>query len=312
MPRLLRLAVLAAGAVVLVWLVRQVGAAVVLDLIRRVGWSFAIVSAMYFAHIAVRAAALWRAVETLPYSDVLRVRLSGEAIEMLTFTGPFLAEPAKGWLLTKRGLTGAYAYGGIAIEYLLYTLSSAWLAAAALSMLLSSGRLPAALRQPVLGMIAGIAIVTIGCGAAAVTGVGLIAPALRALGMPRFAERIVPAERVLVSFMHERPRGLIDVIAIEAAGQLLLVAEIVIVIRALGFPSSILQAVLVEGAVKFISIAFFFVPGQLGASETVYTLLFQWLGFPAGVGLTMALVRRVRGLAVAGLALAATLWIPSR
>ena len=37
---------------------------------------------------------------------------------------------------------------------------------------------------------------------------------------------------------------------------------------------------------KFISLAFFFVPGQIGAQESVSTLLFQSIGFPGTLGLT--------------------------
>ena len=76
-------------------------------------------------------------------------------------------------------------------------------------------------------------------------------------------------------------------------------------VRALGFAWSALDALVVEGSVKFITIAFFFVPGQLGASESVYTLLFSSMGLPGAVGLTMALVRRVRALVVAAIALGA-------
>lgn len=65
--------------------------------------------------------------------------------------GPFLAEPAKGWLLTQRGLTSAEAFGGVAIEYLLYTLVSGWMAAIALAVLISRGALPVLFRIPVAG-----------------------------------------------------------------------------------------------------------------------------------------------------------------
>jgi hypothetical protein len=35
----------------------------------------------------------------LRYRDALAIRLSGEAIQSLTLTGPVLAEPTKAWLL---------------------------------------------------------------------------------------------------------------------------------------------------------------------------------------------------------------------
>lgn len=302
----IRLALLAAGTAVLVALARQVGVTAVADLLRRTGPALAIVSVLYLAHIATRAAALWRSLGTLRYGEVLRIRLSGEAIEMLTFTGPFLAEPAKGWLLTRQGLSGAEAFGGVAVEYLVYTLTSAWMATAALSLLLARAVLPLGLRRPVLGIVAGMVAFTAGVVVAAATGVGLIAPVLRRIGAHRAAARFEPVEQVLVAFMHRQPRRLAQVIGIELAGQMLLALEILVTVRALGFSFSPRQALIVEGSVKFISVAFFFVPGQLGASESVYTLLFESLGLPGAVGLTLALVRRVRALIVAAMALAAT------
>jgi len=248
-----------------------------------VGWAFLVVSALYFAHVCVRAAALWRVTRTtasgraLRYREVLRIRLYGEAVEMLTFTGPFLAEPAKGVMLTRYGVARADTIKGVGIEYALYTLTSAWMGVFALSLLVSFGALPTALHQPVLYVIAGMVAFSVGAGVAALAGYVPL--------------RLGPGAQA---------------IAIELAGQALLAAEIFVTVRVLGFAFSTLQSVLVEGSVKFISLAFFFVPGQIGAQESVYTLLFQSLGFPGAIGLTMALVRRVRALIVAAVALALT------
>jgi lysylphosphatidylglycerol synthase-like protein len=283
MPRLLRFALVAAGGVVLAMLVRQVGVGTIVDLLVRVGWAFPIVALLYFLHICVRAAALWRCTACsdtaggLRYRDVLRVRLSGEAVEMLTLTGPFLAEPAKGVMLTRHGVTRGDAIRAVASEYGLYTLTSAWMAAFALVLLVSRGVLPPAFHTPVLGVVVAMIAATIGVGIAAA--VGWIP-----ISAPRLAQ----------------------VVAIELAGQALLASEILITVRVLGFAFTSLQSVIVEGAVKFISIVFFFVPGQIGASESVYTWLFTTLHFPAAIGLTMALVRRVRALIVAAVALVVT------
>ena len=64
----------------------------------------------------------------------------------LTFTGPFLAEPAKGWLLKRRGLATADAFAAVATEYLVYTVVSSSLAIIAVSLLLANGLLPPPVR----------------------------------------------------------------------------------------------------------------------------------------------------------------------
>jgi len=312
-PRLIRAALLVAGAAVLALLVSRMGVRVILDLLRQVGFAFLIVAAIYAAHLAVRAAALWRCLppRSLRYGEVLRVRLSAEAVEMLTFTGPFLAEPAKGWLLARRGLTGADAFGGVAIEYLLYTLMSAWMAIVALSLLVARGALAPALRGAVIGVIGGMIAFTLAFIVAAVSGRGMLVPIVRhsgaVIGRSRAdaaAARLDPVEHVLIAFIHDEPLRLSGVLVIEAIGHLLLALEILIVVRALGLRVALIDPIIVEGAIKFISVAFFFVPGQVGAQEGVYTLLFQAIGLSGAVGLTMALVRRVRALIVAGVGVA--------
>ncbi len=309
MPRALRYVLLGVGIGVLALLVLQTGPTTIASMLARVGWGFLIVSGLYLAHVVVRALALWRSMPVSPIAlgDVVAIRLAGEAIEMLTFTGPFLAEPAKGFLLRRRGLAGPEAYGAVAVEYLLYTLASAWMAGAALSTLLIRDLLPHAARGPARGVVWGVAILTIGCGAAAATGVGVLAPLSRALMRPfgrararRAAAAIEPVERVLVGFMHRHPLRVAEVLAIEAGSHALLAAEIWVVLRSLGYGVGTAVPLLFEGSVKLISIAFFFVPGQVGASESVYALLARTFGYPAAAGLTLALVRRVRALIVAG------------
>jgi len=309
MSRLARALLLIGGASVLAVLVAWVGIGSVAALLRRVGWAFVAVSVLYAAHLSVRAAALWRSlpVPSLGYLQVLRIRFAGAAVEMLTFTGPFLAEPTKGLLLARSGTAGADAFGAVAIEYLLYTLVSSWLAAGALTLLLARGLLTPALHGPIAILIGGVAAFTVGFFVAAITGVGLIVPALRGAGRlvagdraRRVAARVEPVERVMVEFIHRRPARLFELLLIEAAGHGLLALEIAVVMGALALPFVWRDPFTVEGGIKFVSVAFFFVPGQVGAQESVYTVLFQALGFPAAAGLTMALVRRVRALVVAG------------
>jgi hypothetical protein len=308
MSRIARALLLAAGAIVLAVLVARVGPTLIINLLRRVGWAFLTVSLLYTAHLALRSAALWRSLPApaLRFIDVFQIRLAGEAVEMLTFTGPFLAEPTKGYLLTRRGATGPDAFGAVAIEYLLYTLVSAWLAAGALTLLLVRHALSASLRGPIIGLVVAIALFTAGFLTAAITGVGLIVPAVRAAGglvgrrrADHAVATIEPVERVLVTFMHARPGRLAEVIVLEAFVHMLLALEVATVMRALALPFGWLDPFIVEGGVKFISVVFFFIPGQIGASESVYTILFQALGFPAAAGLTLALVRRLRALVVA-------------
>lgn len=163
-----------AGAAVMAALIVYAGPSVVLGMLRDVGWALLPIAALYAIHVGLRALALWRGLpdRMLPFSDVLRVRLAGEAVEVFTFTGPWLAEPAKGWLLIRHGLTTAQAFGFIALEYLLYTLAAAWMAAAALGVLLHRHAMPRAMSAPTLGVELVIGLITVGFLYAVVAGRG--------------------------------------------------------------------------------------------------------------------------------------------
>lgn len=289
----------------LVW---HAGPRVVVGMLVRLGWNFPAVAGIYAVHLAIRAAALRRTILRIPvtYADALRIRLSGDAMEKLTFTGPFLAEPAKGWLLKQRGLPTADAFAAVATEYLLYTLVSSWLATLAVSLLLARGALPPTVRP---GAVVALAVTIAFMAAfvfAAVTGIGLIVPILRAsrvlIGRRRAdyaAHEFGPVEGVLVAFLHAHPGRMAEVLAMETLAHLLLISEIWIVIQALSLPLSWTDPLILEGGAKFIATAFAFIPGQVGASEGVYALLAGAIGLPAAAGLTLALVRRMRGLLVA-------------
>jgi hypothetical protein len=231
---------------------------------------------------------------------------------MLTFTGPFLAEPAKGWLLKERGLTTTDAFAAVVTEYLLYTVISSSLAAVALSLLLARGTLPPAVRPGAVVILVMTVAFMATFAFAAITGVGLIVPVLRASRLligarraNRAAHEFGRIEEVLVTFLHACHGRLAEVLAIETAAHLLLILEIWVVIAALGFSRSWSSPLIVEGGVKFVAMAFAFIPGQFGASEAVYAALAAAIGLPSAAGLTLALVRRVRGLLVAAAGLVA-------
>jgi hypothetical protein len=304
---------LLSGAAVLVALVAHVGLSVVAALLRQVGWSLLAVSALYAMHVAIRAFALWRGLPEglLPYVDVLRVRVAGEAVEMLTFTGPWLAEPTKGWMLTRHGIGTSEAFGFIALEFLLYTLTAAWMAAAALVVMLRRSALPPGFTTPTILLLWAIGAITLGFALAVATGRGLVVPlihrAARLTGFPTFdrlAASVAPGEGVLVGFLSGRRLRVLEVVGAEAFSHVLLAGEIALVFHALGVLGRWDDALVFEGASKFIGAAFFFVPGQLGAQEGVYTVLGSALGAPAAAGLTLALARRIRGVIVAILGLA--------
>lgn len=311
----LRLGLVVGGLLLMAVLVRRVGLPTIAGMVAQVGWAFIAMVVLYSVHSVFRALVLWvcLGVHAVPFIDVLRIRFSGEAVEALTYTGPLLAEPAKGMLLTSRGVPSVNAFAAISLEYLLYTASSAGFGAAAAALLLQHQPLPPGLHGAavtllivMLGFIAGTII-------AGVTGIGLIAPALRAVNAVIDGERIRSAlaavtavERVLVEFLHTHPAKVLMSIGLECLSHALLMTDVWVVLHALHLPGTVRDLLVIEGSAKLVAFVFFFVPAQLGATEGSNALIFPIIGLPVAAGVTLALVRRVRSLVIAGIGIAAS------
>ena len=312
--RLLRSIFLLAGLALFIYLLVQLGPAAVLAMFGRIGWGALPVAMAYAAYQSLRAASLSASVpagRVIPFRDALWIRLSGEAVQFLTFTGPFLAEPAKALLLRRRGLSAVEGFAATITEYLAYTITSAVLAAGALSYLLVYGELTGAIRTAAF-VIAGIMVVFLMTSAAAIgTRTHLLGAILQWLAsLPLIRRRLRPdmpavhrMEDLLLDVMHDHPWRFARVLTLESASHVLHIVELFLILDALAIAAGIGTAVLIEGAAKFISLAFFFVPGQLGASEGIHALIFEAVGLPVVAGFTVPFVRRIRGVLVAALGL---------
>jgi hypothetical protein len=306
----LRAAVLTAAVLVFAAIVYAMGPARIASLIVASGWTFAWMVLLYALHIAIRAWVLWRSLpeRSLPLRDVLRIRFAAEAVEMLTFTGPFLAEPAKGWMFVRRGISLADAAAVIAFEYLIYTMIAADIALVSLGVLLHRNAFSHGVRGPVLVLMVSLALFTAGVLFAAITGIGLLEPSVRAvrplLGRARaaaLAARVRAAEAPLLVLLHQRPWRVAEAMAAEFATHALLVVEVWLLFRSVGLRAGPAAPWIVEGGVKFINAAFFFIPGQIGAAEGVNALIVRALGFAPAVGVALSLMRRARAAVVAAM-----------
>src|ERR1051325_7872563 len=116
------------GLVLLVYLVLELGPHKVLFVIVGLKWNFLWITLIYFVSEMFRAGALWKSLRQRPrqpYSKMLGIQLSGEAMGYLSFTGPFVGCPLRAWLLRKAGLNGPAAFAAVVAEYLVYTFVSA-------------------------------------------------------------------------------------------------------------------------------------------------------------------------------------------
>ena len=311
--RTLRALLMLLGLGLATYLVYRLGPGRILSLLLRIGWHLAALGVIHALYQALRAAALSRCLLgfRVPYRDVLWIRISGEAVRVLTSTGPLLAEPAKAWLLKRKGLSLHQAFASTLSEILFYNLSAVALAAGGLAGLALQFPLEPSMRAWVWGgvlLLSGILLVAVVAFARRAYFFHFILTRLgrRAWLSSRvtpYLERVRQMEEVLFRLVYDRPARFLMVVGLEAAAHLLLILEVYWVLAVLGNPPPLLFPLLIETASKFISLIFLFVPLQLGVAEGAYAFVLTLLGLPAVVGVTLSLVRRLRSLLVTGIGL---------
>jgi hypothetical protein len=87
---------------------------------------------------------------------------------------------------------------------------------------------------------------------------------------------------------------ILHVLSWEAAFHVAAVAEVWVVLEALVPDVSLADAFLLESAGRFVTVAFKFVPYRLGIDEAGSGAVATVIGFAPAVGVTLALVRRLR------------------
>ena len=307
---MLRVVLLLGGAALLVVLLWRLGPSEILDAFGQVGWYFVLALLLGAAHQATRAVALRACVvrrHVLRYRDVLAIRLSGEAIQSLTLTGPVLAEPTKAWLLETRGLTLKEGFAATITEYLIYTFVTAVMSITGLLYLIVKFDPSPTVRSIAISMVS-LCVVFLLVSAVAIGRryylIGTIIAALARIGILR--GRLTPdmtwinqMEDLLLMVFRDSPAQFARVALLETAAQGLLVLELFLLLHALHVSASGWLAFVIEASLKFFEFAFLFVPLQLGVSEGSYALLFGVMGLPLAAGFALAFLRRARSLMIA-------------
>jgi len=303
------------GLALLVYLTIRLGVADILESLRGIGWGYLPLLAIYGAYQLTRAAALAQSmlVAAVPFRSLVWTHLSGQAVQTLTFTGPFLGEPTRAWQLKRRGVATGDAFAGVLAEYLVNTFLSAALSIAGLVWLRSHFALTAPVDTAARILIIAMATFLSASAVAIVFRIHLLGSIVAAAGrLPLVGRRlhIDPGdmrrmEDRLLLVLRDQPIRFLRTALLDALAQALLIIEAWWILRALKVDAGLFTAALLEAATKFISLAFFFIPGQIGAAEGTYVVAFDALGLAPAAGFAFAFVRRLRTLAVAAAGLLA-------
>lgn len=311
--RVAQLALLLAGALLLISLIRRIGAERLVADLRRFGWGLGAIIAFELVIDASNTLGWRRTLTETPAVGFLRlywIRLAGTAINQLTPTATVGGEFVKAMFLGPALGTPATVASLIAAR-MSYAIGQAALVLIGLVALLT--RLegaPELAAAVIAGFVASLAGV-----------LGFIALQRRGLfaGLARWAARLRlrptllarlesgggALDAQLAALYRDRPRAFVASVGWHVVGQLIGLAQLWCILRWLNAPAPLVTCLAIEAFAIVADSAMFFVPGRVGVQEGGRVLIFTALGMSAATGLAAAVIIRLAQLGSAALGLAA-------
>ena len=302
----INIAIAIVGAALLIVTVQRVGGwRAVVDGITSIGWWFAAVLLLGVARMCARARA-WqltvRATGSAPltFRHAFSAFLAGDAAGNLTPLGVLASEPTK-ILMTRLHLSTVTSIASVAIENAFYMASVGIVLLAGTWLFLQRADVPTGLEQISEAIVAIVAIVFLAAlwaARARPAVLSRLAPYITRLAgrSDAPAEALREVESKIYGALKWPALQTAHVVLWEAIFHIGAVAEVWMVLRLLpgGDRITLVDAFLLESAGRFVTIAFKFVPYRLGIDEVGSGAVAGALGLAPAVGVTLALVRRLR------------------
>jgi hypothetical protein len=303
------------GAALLYVTVRRVGWADVQSSIAAVGWWYPAILALGGIRFGARSIA-WSVCahpERLPLPLAFGATLAGDALGNLTPLGLLASEPAKVFIVRNR-IPVVTAVASVAAENAFYMASVVAMIAAGALVFFRVAEVP-----PALGTVAQAALAAALVAALAAFWAARRKPALltRLAGIistltgrkSSSVDRLREIEIHFYALLRWPIRRIAAVVVWEALFHVAAVAEVYLVLQAVAGGTTLAQAFVLETTGRLIVVAFKFIPYRLGVDEAGTALVARALALDPAVGVTLALVRRLRILAWNGVGVVMFLFV---
>ena len=292
------------GLGLLIYVINLVGLQPIFDALLRIGFfGFLILLAISGSRHVFRTIAMSAAVprehRRFNFFQAFAVRLGGEAISFLTFTGPLLGEATKVALLRRR-VPLTYGVPALVVDNLLYNLSVVFFILSGACVMLFTYNLPPLVYYSVIGIAIVAALGIIAAGLAAKRRIMLLTWTLDQMARLRLSPKVILKRRQHIyhieskvyDFYKHHPGVFFGMIACDLLAHTSGVVEVYVTLRMLGYVPQVAQAYIIESLTKVINFIFAFVPGTIGVYEGGTGVVLKTLGFTTAIGVTLALVRK--------------------
>lgn len=308
-----------AGLGLLFYLIYKIGFQTLAETIRRVGWGIFLIIFLNGARHFLRALCIYLAIppshRSVKFRSVLAARLGGEAVSVVTFTGPFLGDATKAALLRKN-ISLSKSGAVIVADNFIYYVSVIILILCGIGLMAYSFDVSAAVGYVLFSVAFSVFAGFIGMIILLRFRVKPVSFVLKKLSSrnlaPSFAlrkkDKILELENNVYQLYVSRRGAFLAVFALIFAAHALSVCEVYAALRLLDFPSSVSVAFITESLTKVVNLAFSFVPGGVGIYEGGNGVILKSLGYTTAAGVALALVRRGAILSWTLVGLAILLW----
>lgn len=291
------------GLLLLGVMIRNVGVDEVRRGVASVGGWFLLVFVLGGVRFAARARSWMACAEDEPgglrFADAFSAVLSADALGNLTPLGLLASEPAK-VLLVRRRLSTAAGVSSVAADNVFYTLSVIVMIGAGTLLFMRRASVPPPVRlgaEIVLGMALIVLVAAAWAARSRPAVLSRLATYAARLGRRAHVstERLVEIEERFYALLTWPASRLARIAGWQAVFHVTAVAEVYLVLRVIaGGAVSLMDAFLLETAGRLIVVAFKFIPYRLGVDEAGSALVARTLGLDPTIGVTLALVRKIR------------------
>ncbi len=302
-----------AGFLLLTYLLLKIGVDTVLAQLTRLGpWSLALV-ALGLGWLFLQACA-WSLVQAahfrpVPLPSLYRAKIIGDSLNALIPSASVGGEAARAFAIRRYAPLAEGVPGVLVDKTVEFTAGVLFLATGFLLSLLFAD-LPrwmnAAAAACLGGSVLGIAVLVLVQKKGALWTLGRLAKLVPRFGpfAAKREDRLRDLDRNLRLACGRPGLRTVSAAGLHYLARVVGAAEVFVIMRVLGSPVTFIQAVFISAGVSIVNTVFFLVPGHIGVMESAHVLILRSLGFSAGLGLGVGIIRRMRKLATVAVGLA--------
>ncbi len=108
------------------------------------------------------------------------------------------------------------------------------------------------------------------------------------------AEKLLQMDSLIADLYRNRKKDFVLSLLLAFFARSIVCVEVLLIMKAVGWPISFGQGVLIESIQSLVSNLFFFMPMQMGAREGGFAIVYRILAIPVSLGIFTSLCKRIR------------------